>query len=615
DTVLALVVKNYMEYDYVVGNPPYVRIQNLPDKQKEMMDTLYDATTGNYDIYSPFYERGLDWLREDSGKLGFITPNQFMVTDYGEGLREVLLDEARIEEVYDFRDSGVFEDATNYPAIVILADEPEEASREDNEIRCVRVKADTDDESGRELDAAIIEAVREHRGEPGYSDEFIDVFDFPQSKLTADDYWAMMPPGELQVFEKLESKADDTLEEITDSVSHGTQTSANKVYVVDVLDAERVESGDTGGTVTIVPSGGTEEYEIETDLLRPWLQGRDVQRWRAEWSGQHVVLPYSVQRVGEDELSASLIDSETLQSDYPLAWDFFKAHEEKLRGREGGRWENSDNWWEFGRPQNLEKFEIPKIVFAHISEDATFMLDEVGTWYYKTAYSVLLEDDYRDLTEEMACQLNSKALDFYFKHITTVKMGGFYEYRSQYVEKLPCKTEDSAGAFGTMRERAGEIVDTIDRDSKNDRFPEAYLGDYDGELDYVTYEWQTRRYPVNAEMQGDVDGDFTVQAGRSDTINDPAMYSDDREMRKKRAEYVHAAVDGRNVKSGEETTIPIPRTDEGVEELLSNLEEDRKEVRQTDIEELEADIDEAVYDLFDLTEEERQVIEEYLEVF
>ena len=59
NTVLALVVRNYMNYDYVVGNPPYVRIQNLPDAQKAIFDELYDATTGNYDIYCPFYERGL----------------------------------------------------------------------------------------------------------------------------------------------------------------------------------------------------------------------------------------------------------------------------------------------------------------------------------------------------------------------------------------------------------------------------------------------------------------------------------------------------------------------------------------------------------------------------
>lgn len=298
-----------------------------------------------------------------------------------------------------------------------------------------------------------------------------------------------------------------------------------------------------------------------------------------------------------------------------MAWNFFKAHEEKLRSREGGRWKESDEWWEFGRPQNLEKFEIPKIIFAHISTDATFMLDEVGTWYYKTAYSVLLGDEYRDLTEEMACQLNSKALDFYFKHITTVKMGGYYEYRSQYVEKLPCVTEDAAGVFGTMREKAGEIVETIDLDSKTDRFPEAYLGDFDGELDYITYEWQTRRYPVNAEVQGDVEGEFTVQAGRSDEISDPAMYSDDREMRKCRAEYVHAAVNGRNVSSGEETTIPIPRRDDDVMTLLDRLEQDQREVAETDLDSLEAEIDDCVYDLFDLDEEECRIVEEYLEVF
>lgn len=615
DTILALVVKNYMEYDYVVGNPPYVRIQNLPDGQKAMLDQLYESTTGNYDLYCPFYERGLDWLKEGSGKLGFITPNQFMVTDYGEGLRQVMLEESCIEEVYDFRDSGVFEDATNYPAIVILEDGPDENDRRDNDIRCVRVKSNTEEESDRELDDAIIQSVADHRENSGYSDDFIDVFDYPQAKLDGDDYWALMPPDELRVFEKLQSRADYRLDEITDDVSHGTQTSANTVYVVDVLDADRIESDDTDGAVTIVPSGSSEEYEIETDLLRPWLRGKDVQRWRAEWSGQHVVLPYSIQSDNSGNLTASLIDETTLRSDYPLAWEFFKSHEEKLRGREGGRWENSDEWWEFGRPQNLEKFEIPKIIFAHISEDATFMLDDVGTWYYKTAYSVLLSDDYRDLTDEMACQLNAKALDFYFKHITTVKMGGYYEYRSQYVEKLPCVTEDNADVFGTMRQKASKIIDTIDLDSRANRFPEAYLGSYDGELDYIDYEWQTRRYPVNADIEKFKDGRFAVTAGRSDEITDPLIDRGDENERKLRAQYVYEAVDGRNAKSGEETSIPIPASFDGVERLLSALSEDKQTIEATSIEELEAQIDEAVYDLFELTDEERQTIEEYLEVF
>jgi hypothetical protein len=69
------------------------------------------------------------------------------------------------------------------------------------------------------------------------------------------------------------------------------------------------------------------------------------------------------------------------------------------------------------------------------------------------------------------------------------------------------------------------------------------------------------------------------------------------------------------MKKGEEQKIPIPTSQAGVEELLSALEADRERVESTDIVELEAQIDEAVYELFDLDAEEREVIEEYLEVF
>ncbi|ODR80094.1 restriction endonuclease [Haladaptatus sp. W1] len=614
DTILSLVVKNYMEYDYVVGNPPYVRIQHLPDEQKAMMNELYESTTGNYDIFCPFYERGLNWLTEGSGRLGFITPNQFMVTDYGEGIRNVMRNEASIKEVYDFRDSGVFEDATNYPAIVILEDQDDKDARNDNEIRCVRVKANVDEDSGRELDEQIITAVRDHRGEPGYSDEFIDVFDFPQAELD-DGYWSLMPPKELKVFCKLKNQADERIEKVTDAVFQGIRTSANKIYIVDVLDADRVESDDSGKVVTVVPIGESEKYEIETDLLRPFLQGDEVKRWRGDWSGLHVVHPYYAEEGENGKFDAGLYSSDYLKNNLPRTWDFLAEHKDSLEGREGGRMEGRDDWYGYIYPKNLGKFENPKIIQAHIAENATFMIDEPGTWYFTTAYGVLLTPTFRDLTEEIACQLNSKTLDFYFKHITTVKAGGYYEYRSQYVEKLPCVTEDEDNNFETLRERAGTITDTIDLRSKTKRFPESYLGGFNGNLEYIDYEWQTRRYPVNATIQELTDGRFTVTAGRSDEITAPQMDSGDREERKLRAKYVHAAADGRNMKKGEKQTIPIPETADGVQGLLGALEQDKQTVEETSIEELEAEIDEIVYDLFDLTDDERDVIVDYLEVF
>jgi hypothetical protein len=585
DTVLALVVKNYMEYDYVVGNPPYVRVQNLPDEQKKMLEQLYDSTTGNYDIYCPFYERGLDWLREETGKLGYITPNQFMVTDYGEGLRRVLLNESRIEEVYDFRDSGVFEDAKNYPAIVILEDEPDSEAREANMIRCVRVKADTKAPTNRDLDTAVLEAVRTHRDDPGYEDDLINVFDYPQGDLDG-GYWSLMPPEELSIIHKMEAASDATVGDVTDSVFAGTQTSANDVFLVTPVDANRISADDAGGTVTVVPKGEEREYEIETDTLRPWLQGRDINRWRGDWSGEHAIVPYTLERDDEGDFTSNLIDRGRLESELPLTWEYLMEHRDTLESREGGRFVGRDDWYGFGYPKSMTRFEDPKLICPEIAAEATFMLDDVGTWYFKAAYGVQLEDEFKGRTDTFAALLNSKALDFYLKHYTTLKVDGYYKYTTNYLTPLPITWGDDDDR-AEIRDHVSTITTALDTGSKTNRFPEAYIGEYDGELDYITYEWQTRRYPVNAEVQGDVDGEFTVQAGRSDTITDSAMYSDDREARKKRAQYVHAAVDGRNVKSGETTTIPIPRDDSGVETLLEALRSDETTVAEANLDELE----------------------------
>ena len=156
---------------------------------------------------------------------------------------------------------------------------------------------------------------------------------------------------------------------------------------------------------------------------------------------------------------------------------------------------------------------------------------------------------------------------------------------------------------------------TLDLDNKTERFPEAYLGEFDGDLGYIDYEWQTRRYPVDADIQQKTDGRFAVIAGRSDEITDPLMDKGDPDEQKLRAKYVHAAADGRNMKKGEKQTIPIPRSQSGVEQLIEWLEDDRQAVEETSIEDLETEIDQTVYDLFDLSDDEREVIEDYLEVF
>jgi len=66
---------------------------------------------------------------------------------------------------------------------------------------------------------------------------------------------------------------------------------------------------------------------------------------------------------------------------------------------------------------------------------------------------------------------------------------------------------------------------------------------------------------------------------------------------------------------GKSKIILIPRSDDDVVEILERLGADRTEIEETDIAELGPEIDDAVYDLFDLSAEERAVVEEYLGVF
>lgn len=193
-------------------------------------------------------------------------------------------------------------------------------------------------------------------------------------------------------------------------------------------------------------------------------------------------------------------------------------------------------------------------------------------------------------------------------------MGGYYKYTTNYLSPLPISW-GNVSAETKIQNAITKITNAYHIENRTERFPDAYLEEYDGELGYIDYEWQTTRRPVESNIQQLADQRFAVTAGNTDVITHQLIDKGGREEKKLRAQYVHAAVDGRTVKSGDQTTIPIPTRREGVKQLIELLETDRKTVEDVDIEDLEAEIDRAVYDLFELTEEERVIIEEYLEVF
>ncbi|MBR3141431.1 MAG: N-6 DNA methylase, partial [Methanobrevibacter sp.] len=97
-------------FDAVVGNPPYIRIQNIPDENKKYLhENWYSMKTGNVDIYYAFIELGLNLLNEN-GKLGYITPNSHFNTASGKNIRKLLKKNQNIQIVINFDYIKVFKD-------------------------------------------------------------------------------------------------------------------------------------------------------------------------------------------------------------------------------------------------------------------------------------------------------------------------------------------------------------------------------------------------------------------------------------------------------------------------------------------------------------------------
>jgi len=112
-------IRSFKGFDYIVGNPPYVRTKNLRKDVREAIKKWETASFGNVDLYIPFFELATKLTTED-GKVGFITPSTYLTSFNAEKLREYLSENSYVEKIVDFNGWQIFPGATTYTCITIL---------------------------------------------------------------------------------------------------------------------------------------------------------------------------------------------------------------------------------------------------------------------------------------------------------------------------------------------------------------------------------------------------------------------------------------------------------------------------------------------------------------
>lgn len=108
-------------FDFIVGNPPYIRTHNLTDEMRENMERFAITATGTPDMYVTFMEYGLSVLKP-GGKLSYIVPNSWLKNTSQKVFREHVFGERLVESVHDFMSEKVFSTVGTYTAVVVLSE-------------------------------------------------------------------------------------------------------------------------------------------------------------------------------------------------------------------------------------------------------------------------------------------------------------------------------------------------------------------------------------------------------------------------------------------------------------------------------------------------------------
>lgn len=603
-------IKDEETFDVVVANPPYVRIQNLSGVKDEY-SARYASAIKNFDIYVPFIERGLEWLTED-GKLTYICPNRLLTHEYTKEIR-TLLGEEPLTYLLDFKDTDVFDAATPYPCVFCV---DRKTGSSQSPVSCARFA----DEKERVLEEIT------HLDEwdsPPETEEY-DLFEYPQEQLRADNEkhflksWKPMPKTERELFDRIEKMTDYRLGVISKEVFVGTQTSANTVFVGEIVGKQEEN------VVNFLPSGEDRSYPIEKRILKRVLKGKEIDRWGVDWEGLWVILPY---QISSD--SADIIPKSTLVEEMPYAWEYFKSHEEKLKGRESGKMRDRDDWYGYVYPKNLTKFDSDKIITNIMSSYNRFVADTDSEYYFigggnAGGYGIQLREEYAPSSEDLlyyVALLNSQVLEFFHKHIAPIFGGKYYSYNKRYLEPHPIVLPGSAPKEAV--ERIAEEIKTKREQRTDLRYRTSDVRNYLEEfhrdttiLDLVTStsldDDDYRQDPIRTNDKMNVSSErvYQVVMKRGHTLD----------FEKERVrDFVFELLKAQDKRLGrmEILNLEVPTQDD-VLALMEEYESDKARIEELEqeAEELQAELDDLILrDVYDLNDDDVAVVEDFLKVW
>lgn len=415
-----LLAEDLSSADFVVGNPPYIRLEDIPVDVSDEYRRRWQTMRGRADIYVGFYERSLALLKPE-GRLGFICADRWMRNQYGAPLRKIVSSYA-VESVWIMHDVDAFETQVDaYPAITVLR---RGSQRE-------AVVADTNAAFGEASAATLTEWTLGASGVTSKGQGY-EAFRL-EGWFPGDEMWAAGSPALIALMEHLNEHFHPLQDAVTGTkVSIGVATGADKVYVV-------------------------KEADVEEDRLLPLAMVRDL-RTSGEfvWGGNYLVNPWT-----ED---GKLVDLEK----YPR----LRAHyekEPKLRDRHTAKSRGPEQWFRTIDKVAHSLTAKPKLLIQDMRASINPVLEPGGFYPHHNLYYVTSEAwDMEVLGGILLSRVGQAFIEAY-----AVRMrGGTLRFQAQYLKKIRVPRPDSVAP--EVAEKLRRAFRSRDTDAATQAAAEAY---------------------------------------------------------------------------------------------------------------------------------------------
>ena len=398
-------------FDVVIGNPPYVRLQGL--KENYTIESYFyenNSATANYDIYVLFIEKAFHLINK-KGNVCFIQPHKFLISEFGKGLREFLVENKAVESILHFGSNMVFKDASTYTSILKL-------SHKNKELKFKHIL-------------------------PNKIDLPID-YDRISYDVLNNDKWNLSNDKITKVLAKL-NQQPLTVKDIFAKIFQGIATSSDNVYLIKGVKNGNYVKGYSKELDKVV--------EIEIGLVKPMLKGEDISKYKCLENKYFVIFPYLLNAGKASPMSEAYI-----KQNFPKGYQYLKDNEITLRNRERGRFDNSNEWFLFGRKQGISYVEQNKIITPDIAFKSNMSFDNGDFYHGTTLYSFIKSENIKEDYKFYLSLFNSSLMWFFIKNTGTELRGGYFRFKTKYLEPFPLPKLENIKAQKPFIQKADKML-------------------------------------------------------------------------------------------------------------------------------------------------------------